>query len=220
MTEELTVDVPLVATGVVAGRRASAAARCSIRSRPSASARCPTTCPQSIEYSIESPDDFDDAIHVRDLTIPADVTLLTDGDEIIAKVLAPRVEVEEVPGSPRAKRVPRARGAEGEAAGARARRCRRRRGRRGLTRSAPQRRPVANTIGSRNVSWSGVSAARRPRSVGEEPRPDVVVQLRDERLLVELGHERDVILDAVAVLDRARLGRHAREAGTAELVER
>jgi hypothetical protein len=36
-------------------------------------------------------------VYVRDLTIPDEVTLLTDGDEIIAKVQAPRIEVEEVP---------------------------------------------------------------------------------------------------------------------------
>ena len=36
-------------------------------------------------------------LYVRDLVVPDDVTLLTDGDEIIAKVQAPRVEVEEAP---------------------------------------------------------------------------------------------------------------------------
>ena len=57
----------------------------------------PDHLPQSIEYSIESLIDFDVALHVRDLEIPSDVTLLTDGDEIIAKVQAPRVEIEEEP---------------------------------------------------------------------------------------------------------------------------
>ena len=52
----------------------------------------PDHLPQSIEYSVESLIDFDTTIHVRDLSIPDDVTLLTDGDEIIAKVQAPRVE--------------------------------------------------------------------------------------------------------------------------------
>jgi hypothetical protein len=33
---------------------------------------------------------------VRDLVVPSDVTLLTDGDEIIAKVQPPRVEEEPV----------------------------------------------------------------------------------------------------------------------------
>jgi large subunit ribosomal protein L25 len=57
----------------------------------------PDHLPQSIEYAIDTLIDFDAAIYVRDLTIPDDVTLLTDPDEIIAKVQAPRIEVEEVP---------------------------------------------------------------------------------------------------------------------------
>ena len=58
----------------------------------------PDQLPQSIEYPIESLVDFDTTIHVRDLVIPEGATLLTDGDDIIAKVQAPRVEeVVEVP---------------------------------------------------------------------------------------------------------------------------
>ena len=97
MTEELTVDVPLVATG----ESPAVAAQGGTLLHPIESVRVralPDHLPQSIEYSIESLVDFDTTIHVRDLAIPADVTLLTDGDEIIAKVQAPRVEeVVEVP---------------------------------------------------------------------------------------------------------------------------
>jgi hypothetical protein len=58
----------------------------------------PDHLPQSIEYDIESLTDFDITIRVRELTIPDDVTLVTDGEEIVARVQAPRViEVEEVP---------------------------------------------------------------------------------------------------------------------------
>ena len=94
MTVELTVDVPLVATGVSpaiendGGTLLHAIESVRIRALPD-------HLPQSIEYSIESLVDFDTAIHVRDLTIPSDVTLLTEADEIVAKVQAPRVEVEE-----------------------------------------------------------------------------------------------------------------------------
>ena len=44
MTEELTVDVPLVATGESPAVANSTAARSSTRSSPSGSARCRTTC--------------------------------------------------------------------------------------------------------------------------------------------------------------------------------
>jgi large subunit ribosomal protein L25 len=80
----------------------------------------PDHLPQSIEYSVESLIDFDTTIHVRDLTVPSDVTLLTDGDEIIAKVQAPRVEeVVEVPaevgeGAPEGEEAAEGAAAEGE----------------------------------------------------------------------------------------------------------
>jgi large subunit ribosomal protein L25 len=95
MTEELTVDVPLIATGespAVANLNGTLL-------HPSESVRVralPDHLPQSIEYSVESLVDFDTTLHVRDLVVPGDVTLVTDGDEIIAKVQAPRVEEEPV----------------------------------------------------------------------------------------------------------------------------
>jgi large subunit ribosomal protein L25 len=55
----------------------------------------PEKLPESLEYSIESLTDFDAAIHLRDLPLPDGVTLLSDPDEVVAKVAAPRV-VEEV----------------------------------------------------------------------------------------------------------------------------
>jgi large subunit ribosomal protein L25 len=91
MTEELTVDVPLVATG----ESPAVALQGGTLLHPIESVRVralPDHLPQSIEYSVEGLTDFDTTVHVRDLTMPDDVTLLTDGDEIIAKVQAPRVE--------------------------------------------------------------------------------------------------------------------------------
>jgi large subunit ribosomal protein L25 len=109
MTEELTVEVPLVATGEAPAVTLNGGTLL----HPSESVRVralPDHLPQSIEYSVASLTDFDTAIHVRDLTVPSDVTLLTDGDEIIAKVQPPRVEEEPV--------VAEAVGAEGEEEGA------------------------------------------------------------------------------------------------------
>jgi large subunit ribosomal protein L25 len=96
MTEELTVDVPLVATGEshaveqLQGTLLHPTETVRVRALPD-------HLPQSIEYSIDSLVDFDAAVYVRDLSIPSDVTLLTDADEIIAKVQAPRIEIEEEP---------------------------------------------------------------------------------------------------------------------------
>ena len=95
MTEELTVEVPLVAIG----ESIAVTQHGGTLLHPMESVRVralPDHLPQAIEYSVESIVDFDTALHVRDLSVPSDVTLLTDGDEIIAKVQPPRVEEEAV----------------------------------------------------------------------------------------------------------------------------
>jgi large subunit ribosomal protein L25 len=109
MTEELTVDVPLVAIG----ESPAVALNGGTLLHPMESVRVralPDHLPQFIEYSVVSITDFETTIHVRDLTIPPDVALLTDGDEIIAKVQPPRVEEEPVVAAEAAE-------AEGEGAG-------------------------------------------------------------------------------------------------------
>jgi large subunit ribosomal protein L25 len=96
MTEELTVDVRLEATGLAPAvdRDGGTLLHPTEHVRVKA---LPDHLPQSIEYSVESLDDFEKVIKVSDLTIPSDVTLLTDVDEIVAKVQPPRVEVEPEP---------------------------------------------------------------------------------------------------------------------------
>ena len=95
MTEELTVDVQLVPDGqseaieTLGGTLLHVLESVRVRALPD-------HLPQSIHYSIESLATFDDSIYVRDLAIPEDATLLTDGDEVVAKVLPPRVEEEPV----------------------------------------------------------------------------------------------------------------------------
>ncbi len=94
MTEELIVDVPLVPIGEslaitqLGGTLLHQIESVKVRALPD-------HLPQSIEYSIESLVDFEATIHVRDLTIPDDVTLLAEADEVVAKVQAPRVVEEE-----------------------------------------------------------------------------------------------------------------------------
>ena len=56
----------------------------------------PEKLPDSLEYSIESLVDFDTAIHLRDIPMPEGVTLLSDPDEVVAKVAAPHVIEEPV----------------------------------------------------------------------------------------------------------------------------
>ena len=114
MTEELTVDVPLIATGeseavkVLGGTLLHPIEHVRVKALPD-------HLPQSITYEIASLATFDDVIRLRDLEIPGDVTLLTDPDEIVAKVLPPRVE--EVVAAPVVEgEVPAEGGEAGEAA--------------------------------------------------------------------------------------------------------
>jgi large subunit ribosomal protein L25 len=54
----------------------------------------PGNLPESIEVDISVLDDFEKSIHVSDLKIPQDVTLLSDPEELVAKVEPPRSEEE------------------------------------------------------------------------------------------------------------------------------
>jgi large subunit ribosomal protein L25 len=116
MTQELMVDVPLVATG-----ESEAVTRLGgTLIHPTETVRVralPDHLPQSLEYDISTLIDFDAVVLVSVLTIPDDVTLLTDAGEIIAKVLAPRVEeVPEVEEVAEGEEVEGAEAAEGEVA--------------------------------------------------------------------------------------------------------
>jgi large subunit ribosomal protein L25 len=96
MTEEMTVDVPLVPVG--ASRAVDELGGTLLHLTETVKVKAlPDHLPESIEYSVESLEDFDTTVHVRDLTIPDDVTLLTDPEEAVAKVQQPRLEVEEEP---------------------------------------------------------------------------------------------------------------------------
>jgi large subunit ribosomal protein L25 len=115
MTQELMVDVPLVATG-----EAEAVSRHGgTLIHPTETVRVkalPDRLPQAIEYDISSLVDFDASIYVSELSIPEDVTLLTDAGEIVAKVLAPRIEEVPVVEVPEGEAAEEAAEAAGEAA--------------------------------------------------------------------------------------------------------
>ena len=95
MTEELTVDVALVSEGISDAVENAAGTLLHVIDHVRVRA-LPDHLPEAIHYSIDSLQTFDDAIHVSDLAIPEDATLLTDPAEVVAKVLPPRVEEEPV----------------------------------------------------------------------------------------------------------------------------
>ena len=56
----------------------------------------PMNIPPLVEIDVSGLGDFEKSIYISDLEIAADVTLITDPEELIARVSPPRVEVEEV----------------------------------------------------------------------------------------------------------------------------
>jgi large subunit ribosomal protein L25 len=57
----------------------------------------PADVPSAIEADVSHLEEIDAALHVSDLPIPVDVTLLTDPEQVVAKVSPPAVvQVEEV----------------------------------------------------------------------------------------------------------------------------
>ena len=116
MTEELIVDVPLVATGTsLAIENLNGTLFHQLESvRVKA---LPDHLPQQIEYAIDGLVDFDAVVKVSDLAIPGDVTLLTEADEVVAKVLPSRLQAE-VEAEKAEEAEAAAEAAEGEAEGA------------------------------------------------------------------------------------------------------
>jgi len=75
----------------------------------------PGDLPHEIEVDLAPLTDLEATIHVRDLIIPSDVTLLNELDELVARVIPPRIEVEEAPA---VEAVEPVEGEEGEGAAA------------------------------------------------------------------------------------------------------
>jgi large subunit ribosomal protein L25 len=96
--EEVTVDVPIITTGEsyavdrLGGTLLHTVSHIRVRALPE-------KLPQSLEVSVESLDDFEKAIHVRDLPLPEGVTLMSEPDDVVAKVAAPKAVEETVVGA-------------------------------------------------------------------------------------------------------------------------
>jgi large subunit ribosomal protein L25 len=94
LTHEMEVDVPLAFSGEApaveetGGTLMTNVSSVRVRSLPN-------NIPHEIAVDVSTLVSLDVAIHVRDLSLNRDlVTVVTDGDELVAKVLPPRVEEE------------------------------------------------------------------------------------------------------------------------------
>ena len=57
----------------------------------------PMNIPASFEVDVSELDDFEKGIYVRDLTVGPAVSIVTDADDLIARVSPPRIEIVEEP---------------------------------------------------------------------------------------------------------------------------
>jgi large subunit ribosomal protein L25 len=113
MTEELHVDVPINHVGESVAVDKMGGTLLHLREHVSVSA-LPTDLPHALDLDITPLDAFETVLHVRDLVVPAGVTVLTDPDEPLARVQQPRAQ-EEFAAIPGAEAGPAAPSAEAEA---------------------------------------------------------------------------------------------------------
>jgi large subunit ribosomal protein L25 len=96
MTETLRMDVPIRLTGDAPAVKTADGTP--FQPLSTLSVEClPADIPEAIEVDISGLEEIDASIYVRDLTAPSGVTFLTDGDEMVVKIMAPTVEVEAEP---------------------------------------------------------------------------------------------------------------------------
>lgn len=91
MTEELQVEVSINFIGESSAVERQGGVLLHLRESVQVRA-LPDHLPQSVEVDISSLEDFDHVLHVSDIVLPPDVTLVTDPTEPVARVQAPRIE--------------------------------------------------------------------------------------------------------------------------------
>jgi len=112
MDQKITVSIPVNLTGESPGVKIGGTLSQLLRELEVAC--LPNAIPEEIVVDI-SQVNMNDVIHVRDLSIPADVDLITDPEDPVLTVMAPVEEEEEVV-EEGAEAAPEGEGAEGEAA--------------------------------------------------------------------------------------------------------
>jgi large subunit ribosomal protein L25 len=96
LTHEMTVDVPIAFSGEPPAIEATGGfldtSITSLRVKA-----LPADLPHEVQVDLTPLVDLESAIHVGDLVVPENVTVLNDADDIVARVLPPRIEEEPEP---------------------------------------------------------------------------------------------------------------------------
>lgn len=96
LTHEMQANVPIVFTGTAPGVEATGGSLFTSLDFLKVKA-LPADMPHEFTVDVSSLVDLDTAILVRDVAVAETVTVLNDPDELVAKVMPPRVEVEPEP---------------------------------------------------------------------------------------------------------------------------
>lgn len=93
MTEVMRIDVPIRLVGEAPAIKTTGGML--FQSTATVSVEClPANIPEAIEADVSGLEEVDASIFVRDLSAPQDVTIVTDGDELVVRVRPPTVERE------------------------------------------------------------------------------------------------------------------------------
>jgi large subunit ribosomal protein L25 len=93
MSQSMRLDVPLRLVGEAPAVKLTGGTP--FQSQSTVLVEClPADIPEAIEVDISGLAENDASVFVRDLTAPSGVTILTDGDEMIVRIMAPRVSQE------------------------------------------------------------------------------------------------------------------------------
>jgi large subunit ribosomal protein L25 len=122
LTHEMTVDVPLSFSGEAPGIEATGGFLLTSLDHLRIKA-LPSDMPNEVSVDLSPLVDLEAAIHVSDLPVADNVTVLNDPDELVARVMPPRVEEEPEPVVAEGEELEgeegaEVEGAEGEGAGA------------------------------------------------------------------------------------------------------
>ena len=94
MKKELEVNVPIEFEGTADAEKNGIGTLVKVLHEIEVKA-LPNDLPHAIHIDVTNLATLDDQIHVRDLKVPAGVTVMTDGDEVVALIAAFKEEVEE-----------------------------------------------------------------------------------------------------------------------------
>jgi large subunit ribosomal protein L25 len=93
MTEKLRMDVPIRLVGESPATKSANGTPFQTQATLSIEV-LPADIPEAIEVDLSSLEEIDASVFVRDLIVPSGVTVLTDGDEMVVRIMAPTIEPE------------------------------------------------------------------------------------------------------------------------------